>query len=90
MYGLNKLASFSFSVYGEVGAFTLSAEWCKRMQYYFDLWLSGPDDYSFKPEGSEGYKPSENWLLFKASLAPNSKAMQRAVAIEALFPRGDP
>jgi len=90
MYGLNKLASFSFSVYGEVGAFVLSAEWCRRMQYYFDLWLSGPDDYSFKPEDREGYKPSDEWLRFKASLPNSSKALQRVAAIDSLFPSSAP
>ena len=86
MYGLNKIASFSFSVYGEVAAAALSAEWCKRMQFFFDLWLDGPDDFAYRPEDRQAYRPSDRWLRFVAALPNHGKARQRAEAIETLFP----
>ena len=86
MYGLNKIASFSFSVYGEVAAAMLSAEWCKRMQFYFDLWLNSPGEHVYTPEDRQAYQPSDTWLRFKAALPSHGKTRQRAEAIEALFP----
>lgn len=88
MYGLNKIASFSFSVYGEVGAAILSAEWCKRMQFYYDIWLNGAGDHVYGPVDKAAYKPSSKWLRFKAALPSHGKARERADAIEALFPSG--
>jgi hypothetical protein len=87
-YGLNKIASFSFSVYGEQGAAQLSSEWCRRMQFYYDLWLQSSPNHVFTLQDKAAYHPTEAWLRFKASLSCTSKVFQRAEAIEALFPAG--
>lgn len=85
-YGMNQIASYSFSVYGEVTASTLAAEWCRRMQFYYDLWIESGQDYVYRPEDKAAYKPTDSWLRLKADLTLPAKARQRAEIIEDLFP----
>ena len=57
-YDLNKIASFSFSVYGEQGAAQLSAEWRKRVQFFYDLWMNSHQYYVFTLEDKAAYHPT--------------------------------
>jgi hypothetical protein len=89
-HAMNKQAHFSFNLYGEVVASSLAAEWCKRMQFFYNLWLGSGQAYTYGPEDKVAYKPGDAWHSFKANLPSASKASQRAVVIEGLFPSRRP
>ena len=61
---LNRMATFSFPLYGEAVAATLSLEWCRRMQYYYGLWLDNGGDYAYTLEDMGAYRPTAEWQTF--------------------------
>ena len=42
--GGSGMHSFSFALHGEFVAHLLAREWCKKLEYYFDLWINDPND----------------------------------------------
>jgi hypothetical protein len=86
-YGLNKLASFSFSKYGERGASQLARQWCSRMQHYYDLWLFWDQvDYIYTDVDHFCYEEDNAFQAFAATLVIGEHCHQRLEATRALRP----
>ena len=85
-YQLNKMASFSFSLYGEAIAGAMALEWCRRMQWFFDIACSAGEGYVFTPSDKAAYTPSKEWLAVYEDLPMQGRAWDRAQALCSLFP----
>ena len=86
-YQLNSQVSFSTRVYGQEVATGLAVEWCRRMQYFYDLYRAQPTrDFAYTKAHKEALQLSDAFLQLKVGLPTGSKAEQRALAIESLFP----
>ena len=85
-YGMNIMASFAFSRYGEPAAVQLSVEWCRRMQHWFNPWLANDDThYQYVEEDLASYCPKPDWEAFVGGLEPGP-VKQRAEQVAALCP----
>ena len=86
-YGLPKMASFSIRKFESLGATRFAHEWCRKMQYLFDLFLSdeaGEHHYSSLELAS--YVPSTEWQTYEATLEQGSALELRAKALRELAP----
>ena len=56
-YGFNQGMSFTLKWYGDRNCSALALEWCRRMQFWFDLWLEqGDTKYRFSAEELLSYE----------------------------------
>jgi hypothetical protein len=86
-YQLSPQISFSARVYGQKVATALAVEWCRRLQFFYDLYKAQPAPaFTYTKAHKESLQPSDAFLALKNELAKGSKAEQRAQAIESLFP----
>jgi hypothetical protein len=86
-YRLSSQASFSAKLYGEAVATALSVEWCRRMQFWYDMYKAQPArDFVYTKEHKAALQPSDAFQQLRAELPKGGKADLRAEAIEALFP----
>ena len=86
-YGLNTMASFSFSRYTETGCHTLALEWCRRLQFFFDIWRQQDDPtYVYSDSDLQAYSETEEWKTFLASIRANPETNRRVEAIRCLLP----
>jgi hypothetical protein len=86
-YQLNVSISFSARVYGQKVATALAQEWCRRLQFYYDLYKAQPSrDFVYTKAHREAAQCGEAFLQLKGELPKGGKAEKRAEAIESLFP----
>jgi len=86
-YQLSGQASFSARLYGEKVATALSLEWCRRMQFFYDIYKAQPArDFAYTKAHKFALQADPAFLQLQSELPKGSKAEQRAQAIEALFP----
>jgi hypothetical protein len=85
-YQLNKMASFSYFVYGENTAGTLASQWCCRMQHYYDIWLQRGKGYAFSEADRTSYKANPEWDKLVASLPVDGKVRKRVDTIAQISP----
>ena len=79
--------SFSVKLYTEQVAMALAVEWCRRLQFFYDLYRCQPvKDLEYTPEHKASLTDSDAFLLMKTTLPNAGKAVERARAIESLFP----
>ena len=87
-FQLNTSISFSAKVYGQKVATALAQEWCRRLQFFYDLYKAQPSrDFVYTKAHGEAVQGGEAFLQLKSELPKGSKAEKRAQAIESLFPR---
>ena len=83
LYGLRVSATFNIGPLGVSVATDFAVEWCKRMQFFFNIWkLEGDRFYAY----TEEYVPDDAWNAFVASLVPGSYAAERVHAVCAIAP----
>ena len=86
-YGVNVMASFSFSRYGEKSCRTLALEWCRRLQFFFDIWRHQDDSkYVYTDSDLKSYTAQPDWQAFVASLSLASDTLKRANVLSMLVP----
>ena len=79
--------SFSVKLYTEPVASALAVEWCRRLQFFYDLYrCQSVKDFQYTPAHKESLKDSDAFLLMKTTLPNVGKAVERARAIEGLSP----
>lgn len=87
IYSCSKHASFSHSIYASEAASALSLEWCRRMQYFFNIWKGQQDPrYIYSESDKACYRPCEEWTAFLANLPGTGRLRTRASAIDAMTP----
>lgn len=90
-FGLGKMYSFSFRLYGEVAACTLAVEVCRRLQYYFDLWVNAEGDvYRYSQADLDSYEETVEWCDFLLGLEDGHPAWDRSREIRRLTPINKP
>jgi len=86
-YQLSPQVSLSARVYGQNVATALAVEWCRRLQFFYDLYKAQPSrDFAYTNAHKEALQPSDAFLAIQSVLPKGSKAEQRAQAIVSLFP----
>jgi hypothetical protein len=86
-YSLNMMASWSFQLYGAAAANAMAVEWCRKLQYYFDIWMEqGSSNYQYTEADIKGYKPTTAWLDFETDVPLKGKLWDRVSAILAMRP----
>jgi hypothetical protein len=85
-YNWPKEKNYFFSIYGHAGATNLVQEYCRRSNYYFNLWESSVDvDYVFTDEDFIGDDPLFfNWAF---ALDPRDACYLAAMTLRAYFPQ---
>ena len=88
-YGVTQSTTFSVKALGgdAVAAFTLAGEWCRRHQWYYNLWLNMDDSlYTYTQGDLDSYKPTQEWLDFKATVGPFGAIAERLAMVESIQP----
>ena len=83
-----RMASFSILKFGDHAATLMAGEWCRRRQFFFNLWMQqgAPDEISFSAEEVGSYEASEEWAQWFGALTPTDAAFQRASALNSYAP----
>jgi hypothetical protein len=88
IYGFNQGMSFTLKRYGDLNCSALALEWCRRMQFWFDLWLEqGDAKYRFSSEELLSYEETPEWMAFCDNAPPTGPLADRINAIRGLFPQ---
>ena len=86
-YAMGKMVSFSTILYGEAAAHAMALEWCRRCQFFYNLWVAANDEsYQFTPADLEDYREGEEWLAFTSSLDEGHAAWPRIQRLRELVP----
>ena len=77
--------------HGDECASALAIEWCRRMQFWFDMWCSGAagGDYSYTELDILSYEESARFLYLLQRL-PSGAFAQRAAQVRDVIPRVSP
>ena len=68
-------------------ASTICTEWCRKMQFFYDLWgAQGDDNYCFMQEDVDSYTWSEAWRALMEDIPLVGPTMERVQVLEALSP----
>ena len=87
-YGFNQGMSFTLKRYGDLNCSALALEWCRRMQFWFDLWLEqGDTKYRFSAEELLSYEEAPGWRAFCDNAPSVGVLADRINAIRGLFPQ---
>lgn len=87
LYKLSKTASFSYSRYLETGSLKLALEWCRRMQFLYNIWQDqSTARYVFTAVDLAGYRPTLEWESFVASLPASGHLRDRALIVQSITP----
>ena len=79
-------AQFDAQMYLDHGASVLAREWCRRLQYFWDLHRhSGDPHYVYTQADVAGYRPLPEFPEVVAGL--QGRALQRARELARLVPR---
>ena len=83
-----RMASFSILKFGDHAANLMATEWCKRRQFYYNLWLEkgAPEVISFSPDEVSSYAPSQEWADWISALPESDVASARARALNSYAP----
>ena len=86
-YGLGDNRSWAFARYSEEIAGVLASEWCKRLQYFFDLYVGqGSGKYVFTRDDHAGYQACPTFHRVTALLHADDPAMQQVEKLSKLVP----
>jgi hypothetical protein len=87
-YKLNKMSSYSYSRYANAGALALAQEYCRRLQFYFNLWSQQSNQrYEFSLHDLASYKEAPGWIEFLAGLPAAGPLRDRAEAVRLAVPQ---
>ena len=90
-YGLNVEASFSLQKYGEEAASTLALQWCKVMQFFYDLYQQADDpDHVYSDAELQSFEEDLDWVNFVLAAGVDSVVWPRASLIRNLRPSARP
>jgi len=90
-YNLNVEASFSIRKHGEEAARVLAVEWCKRMQFFYDIYkLADEPDFVYSPAQLSSYEEELEFVEFVLNAGVHDPAWPRAMAIRSLAPSARP
>ena len=86
-YGLNLSSRYELDVFGDRLCAVFTTEWCRRMQYLFDLYLAaGSDDYRYTDVDLGEYV--ESAAFSECFEALQGRALVRGLEIRGITPRG--
>ena len=72
---------------GPEAATALATEWCRRMSWFFDMWMERDQRrYEFTADELGGCPVDEDWVRFRSTLRPGSYAAECAVIVENIRP----
>jgi len=87
-YEFPRQASFMFEKYGRDAACQLAREFCRRGEYYYQLYLeAGDEDFEYTGEHVAGYEESLQWLDFISVLDVEDNAFMKGLELRDLMPR---
>jgi hypothetical protein len=87
-YGLNVVVTFSVARYGDLSASLLAHEWCRRLEYFFGLWMAQDDWlYRFTDADVSSYHPKDEFVDFFLGLPLDSPTMARASEVNNIRPK---
>lgn len=86
-YSLPQSASFYYSRYGNSLASGLALYWCQRLEYFFAIWESQPDEHYVFSESDLAGAPEAPAALVDTQDTPNPKvATARVMEVQRLVP----
>lgn len=89
LYAFPKKRSFMFGKWGRAAATQMAREYCRRGEYFYNLFLNAGENEEFKYTAShvEAYVPGSDWLEFLRGCPDPVKA--KAADLQAIRPRLD-
>lgn len=82
-------ARFSFAKYGRGPAHQLCREWCRRSEYFYQLWVwaeEDEEDFGYTEAQVLAYEEDMEWLDFMISQEADSPAFIRGMEIRRMKP----
>ena len=74
-------------MYGREGAHQLCREWCRRAEYFYQIWLETEEaGFEFNQAHADGYEESVEWLDYMISLPAEDAAFARGMEIRRMAP----
>ena len=86
-YNLGQSMVFSVDRLSKDVALASAAEWCRRMQYFFEFMHVFGEGYVYTKDDIDGYVPSDEWITARARVTPDSYAAGRVMIVDNLRPR---
>eukprot|EP00975_Prorocentrum_lima_P028451 5978582-Prorocentrum_lima.AAC.1 len=63
------MSSFAFKQFGEAVATQMASEWCRRLQHFYNIWISQQEpNYRYTAEDLGSHIPAAEWVELCASL----------------------
>ena len=88
MYQEQRMATFSSLRYTQRIATLLASEWCRKRQFFLNVWLQhGGGPHHYTAAEVESYQSSPEWSDFVRDTAPTHQALERATALNEWVPR---
>ena len=87
-YSLRVATSFAMSMYSDDICFAMASEWCRRMGFFYSLWIEANDhSYIFTNNQLNSYEPDPFWVDMRDLMLAGSLVRARADAIDGVEPR---
>ena len=84
---MGAIATFSLAKYGELACQMLAEEWCRRRQFWFNMWREqGDSDYMYTKEDIDSYQEDLEFVNFLCETPTDSPAWERAEALRKQVP----
>ena len=85
-YGFRVSATFPIGSLTLDGAMALAEEWCRRHQFFYNMYRRADSDSYKYPSDMSSYTHTEGWLEFTRSASASGAIRDRIVLVEALAP----
>ena len=87
IYGFRVSSSFPIASLTLDGAMALAQEWCRRLQYFYNMYRRADiDDYKYTLDDRASYAPHNDWRTFVLADAATAECRDRIALIESLVP----
>jgi len=87
-YGMKERRSFALKLYGEECCGVFSVEWCRRQQYFLDIWKEDLDeDYCFTDSDIQGYTESSDFGVVVNAVSYSPAHMEAVREIRSMIPK---
>lgn len=88
MYQWPHSKTFAFSLYGRPACHELAREYCRRAQFFFDLWVDAEVEvFHYEQVHLDMYEETLEWVTFCCELDEESETFARAIEIRSLLPK---
>jgi hypothetical protein len=84
---MGQMTVYALATYGEVAAHAMALEWCRKCQYYYDIYKEANDEhYVYSEADVADYREEATFLEFTSDLGAEHPAWKRLLPVRELAP----